>query len=79
MYDPKEFEEGGIGYYKLPSVSKIPPTTEEIEEFVQLVDRLRISRDAEHEIDALIGVQYVYANTRFHIYLMMFLCPFFLG
>lgn len=57
VYDPKDFEEGGIGYYKLPSVSKIPPTTEETQEFIQLVDRLRINRDAEHDIDALIGVQ----------------------
>lgn len=26
VYDPKEFEEGGIEYYKMPTVSKIPPT-----------------------------------------------------
>ena len=65
VYDPKDFEEGSIGYYKLPSVSKIPPTTEETQEFIQLVDRLRTNRDAEHEFNALIGVQYVHSNILF--------------
>ena len=78
VYDPKEFEEGGICYHKLPSVSKIPPTIEETQEFIQLVDRLRINRDAQHEIDALIGVQYVDSGTHFPR-LMFFLSSSFEG
>ena len=68
VYDPKEFEEGGIGYYKLPSVSKIPPTTEETQEFIQLVDRLRINRGSKHGIDTLIGVQYVCSKSAFPLH-----------
>lgn len=41
VYDPKGLEDGGIEYHKIPTVSKIPPTSDEVREFVQLVDRLR--------------------------------------
>ena len=41
VYDPKGLEERGIDYHKFPTVSKIPPTTTEVQEFIQLVDRLR--------------------------------------
>ncbi|MCJ1484076.1 hypothetical protein MMC06_004244 [Schaereria dolodes] len=45
VYDPKGLEAGGIQYYKFPTVSKIPPTSEEVKEFVGLVDRLRSKSD----------------------------------
>ena len=39
--DPEKLREGGIEYRKLPSVSKVPPTAEEVRAFVELVDGLR--------------------------------------
>jgi len=40
-YDPRGLENGGIHYHKFATVSKIPPTDEEVDIFVALVDRLR--------------------------------------
>ena len=40
-YDPAELEAGGIEYHKFPTVSKIPPTVHEVQDFIALVDRLR--------------------------------------
>ncbi|EEQ86581.1 hypothetical protein RJZ56_006605 [Blastomyces dermatitidis] len=47
VYDPAQLEKGGIQYHKLPTVSKIPPTVEEVRDFVSLVSRL------EEEISAV--------------------------
>ena len=41
IYDPKILEKGGIRYHKFSTVSKIPPTPLEVEDFVALVERLR--------------------------------------
>ncbi|CAN8096857.1 unnamed protein product [Discula destructiva] len=41
VYDPAGLERAGIRYHKFPTVSKIPPTDEEVDRFVALVDRLR--------------------------------------
>ena len=41
VYDPRELDAGGIAYHKFPTVSKLPPTPAEVDEFVALVDRLR--------------------------------------
>jgi protein-tyrosine phosphatase len=41
VYDPRGLEKGGIHYHKLPTVSKVPPTGEEVNSFVAMVDRLR--------------------------------------
>ena len=41
VYDPRELEAGGIEYHKFPTVSKLPPTPTEVDEFTALVDRLR--------------------------------------
>ncbi|KAF7510046.1 hypothetical protein GJ744_007150 [Endocarpon pusillum] len=41
VYDPRVLEQNGIQYHKLPTVSKIPPTVEEVRDFIALVDRLR--------------------------------------
>lgn len=65
VYDPKEFEEGGIEYYKLPTVSKIPPTPEETQEFIELVDRLRTGHNLKRGADdAAIGVHCHYGFNR---------------
>lgn len=45
VYDPKVLEQSGIQYHKFPTVSKIPPTIEEVQGFVALVDRLRAEID----------------------------------
>jgi len=41
VYDPRGLETGGIRYHKFPTVSKIPPTGEEVTAFISLIDRLR--------------------------------------
>lgn len=41
VYDPAGLERAGIRYHKFPTVSKIPPTDDEVDQFVKLVDRLR--------------------------------------
>ncbi|PGG97556.1 hypothetical protein AJ80_09679 [Polytolypa hystricis UAMH7299] len=40
VYDPSQLEKGGIQYHKLPTVSKIPPTQDEVRDFISLVNRL---------------------------------------
>lgn len=41
VYDPAGLERAGIRYHKFPTVSKIPPTDDEVNRFIALVDRLR--------------------------------------
>lgn len=41
IYDPNQLEKGGIQYHKFPTVSKIPPTVAEVQDFIALVERLR--------------------------------------
>ncbi|GAB7366902.1 hypothetical protein MBLNU230_g1263t1 [Neophaeotheca triangularis] len=41
VYRPEELAPGGIEYRKLPTVSKVPPTTEEVRAFDALVDGIR--------------------------------------
>ncbi|KAJ2894378.1 uncharacterized protein MKZ38_007691 [Zalerion maritima] len=57
VYDPKGLEDGGIRYHKFATVSKIPPPDEEVDLFIQLIDRLRAEQKerAEEENRASIG------------------------
>jgi hypothetical protein len=41
VYDPAALEQGGIVYRKFPTVSKMPPTTDEVRHFIDLIDHLR--------------------------------------
>lgn len=41
VYNPASLEKGGIHYHKHPTVSKIPPTSDETRDFIALVDRLQ--------------------------------------
>lgn len=41
VYSPESMEAGGIHYVKSPTVSKVPPTPDEVRDFVALVDRLQ--------------------------------------
>jgi pimeloyl-ACP methyl ester carboxylesterase/protein-tyrosine phosphatase len=69
VYDTKKLEEGGISYSKEPSVSKVPPSPREVEDFITLVDRLRkdikarglLTNDGHHKA---IGVHCHYGYNR---------------
>jgi len=40
VYDPRGLEKGGVRYHKFPTISKIPPTGDEVSMFIALVGRL---------------------------------------
>ena len=41
VYDPQGLESGGIAYRKFPTVSKLPPTLDEVRQFNDLIDELQ--------------------------------------
>lgn len=43
VYDPKGLEDAGVEYHKFPTVSKLPPTLDEVAHFISLIDHLRRS------------------------------------
>jgi pimeloyl-ACP methyl ester carboxylesterase len=43
VYDKNDLEAGDVEYHKFPTVSKLPPSADEVEQFVALVDQLRQS------------------------------------
>ena len=51
VYDPRGLEKGGIAYHKFSTVSKIPPTAEEVKDFVSLVDSLRTNERGSRAIE----------------------------
>ena len=77
VYDPKGLDEGGIEYHKLPTVSKIPPTSEEAKDFIKLVDRVRAQpseRPSGLENDqTLIGVHCHYGFNRTGFFICCYL------
>lgn len=48
VYNPQGLEEGGVEYHKFPCVSKLPPSADEVEHFISLIDELRRSPRLEH-------------------------------
>lgn len=52
VYDPRGLESGGIRYHKFPTVSKIPPTDDEVDRFVALVDKIRTEQQARLQSEA---------------------------
>lgn len=77
VYDPKGLDEGGIEYHKFPTVSKIPPTSEEAKDFIKLVDRLRaqppeIPSGLEND-QTLIGVHCHYGFNRTGFFICCYL------
>ncbi|OTA04627.1 dual specificity phosphatase [Trichoderma parareesei] len=46
VYDPRGLERRGIHYHKFPTVSKVPPDGETVDQFIRLIDSLR---EAQHE------------------------------
>ena len=69
VYDPRGLEKGGIRYHKFPTVSKIPPTGEEVDVFMALIDRLREEQKVRAEKEGwtsehFIGVHCHYGFNR---------------
>ena len=73
VYDPKGLDEGGIEYHKFPTVSKIPPTAEEVKEFIKLVDRLRATPNPPEANAPRIGVHCHYGFNRTGFFLCCYL------
>lgn len=78
VYDPRGLEKGGIHYHKFPTVSKIPPTGEEVSSFVAMVDRLREEQktraEKEHwEEKWYIGVHCHYGFNRTGYFIVCYL------
>lgn len=66
VYDTKALERGGVQYHKFPTVSKVPPTPVEVQDFIALVDRLR--GEGGHEGKAIgVHCHYGYNRTGFFI------------
>ncbi|CZS95807.1 related to peroxisomal serine-active lipase [Rhynchosporium agropyri] len=78
VYDPRGLEKGGIHYTKFPTVSKIPPTDDEVTGFIALIDRLveeqkvRAEKDGWTE-DWFIGVHCHYGFNRTGYFLVCYL------
>ncbi|KAL3461508.1 hypothetical protein BJX64DRAFT_260715 [Aspergillus heterothallicus] len=71
VYNPASLEAGRIHYHKYPTVSKIPPTPDEVRDFVAFVDRLQkeISEKMERSGDPkgrrpVVGVHCHYGFNR---------------
>lgn len=77
VYNPKGLEEGGVRYYKLPTVSKLPPTAKEVQEFIALVDRVRDELGLDTEkgelAGGLIGVHCHYGFNRTGFFLVCYM------
>lgn len=71
VYDPKGLEAGGIAYYKFPTVSKQPPTKEEVRTFIELIDKIRSEKEDGDE--ALIGVHCHYGFNRTGFFVVSYL------
>lgn len=41
VYDMSKLEQGGISYRKFPTISKLPPTADEVKSFIEMIDSLR--------------------------------------
>ncbi len=75
VYDPRGLDIGGIEYHKFPTVSKIPPTVDEVKDFIKLVDRLWASVPSPEagEQEALIGVHCHYGFNRTGFFICSYL------
>ena len=72
VYDPKGLDDKGIEYYKLPTISKIPPSAEETREFAKLIDQLR-AKKSQDKSDAQIGVHCHYGFNRTGFFISSYL------
>ena len=72
VYDPKGLEEGGIEYFKFPTVSKQPPLKDEVKAFIDLVDRVKLHAQEQGK-NGLIGVHCHYGFNRTGFFLTCYL------
>lgn len=68
VYDPKGLEDGGIPYYKFPTVSKQPPQADEVKVFIDLIDKI-----LSEKRKGLIGVHCHYGFNRTGFFLVSYL------
>ncbi|KAH8668501.1 hypothetical protein BX600DRAFT_510595 [Xylariales sp. PMI_506] len=77
VYDPRGLERDGIKYHKFPTVSKIPPTDAEVENFNSLVDRVREDQKLRAKEkgwdDYFIGVHCHYGFNRTGYFIVCYL------
>lgn len=74
VYDPKGLEEGGVEYHKFPTVSKLPPTVDEVRAFISLINSLRAQLAKEEDMkDGLIGVHCHYGFNRTGFFIVSYL------
>ena len=73
VYDPDGLSSRGIEYHKFPTVSKIPPTPDEVKSFNALVDRLRREHPPPGAEEALIGVHCHYGFNRTGFFICCYL------
>lgn len=79
VYDPAGLERAGIRYHKFPTVSKIPPTDDEVDRFVVLIDRLRKEQatravdEAWGEGEHAVGVHCHYGYNRTGYFIVCYL------
>lgn len=80
VYDPAGLERAGVRYHKFPTVSKIPPTDDEVDRFINLVDRLReeqksraVEESWDVEAEHAIGVHCHYGFNRTGYFIVCYL------
>jgi pimeloyl-ACP methyl ester carboxylesterase len=86
VYNPAGLEEGGIAYRKFPTVSKLPPTRDEVRHFIDLIDHLRSELDlplpdaavaeariGEQQVPKLIAVHCHYGFNRTGFFVIAYL------
>lgn len=73
VYDPNGLDSRGIEYHKFPTVSKIPPTPEEVKSFTALVDQLRWKDASGGPEEGLIGVHCHYGFNRTGFFICCYL------
>lgn len=72
VYDPRGLQEGGIEYFKFPTVSKQPPLRDEVKSFIELIDRIQ-AHCKEESKEGLIGVHCHYGFNRTGFFLVCYL------
>lgn len=79
VYDPQGLEAGGITYHKFPTVSKLPPSTDEVKNFIDLIDGLRAADEQHSAVQSngnrkpLIGVHCHYGFNRTGFFIVCYL------
>lgn len=75
VYDPNGLEKGGIHYHKFPTVSKLPPSADEVKTFIDLIDGIRAKGRATEERaeKPLIGLHCHYGFNRTGFFIVCYL------